>query len=383
MNGREEEEEEEEFAENSNSVNDRGCKPRRQRHSCRSLPLPLKVKAKLSTIMSSTCGDAEGFSPGFVSFDGPAHSECSSPPTLGGTAEALQNRLLIWGLFLRGVSLVLCLSFASISFQIVPLAGKEGVTPLNLFLQALKQDFPSFVKRFIKFPTIFWFTGASDFAMRTSVAVGFFLTLAALLGLGGAYNYLLFAAGWAIYLSLNYAVGLTFPWDAFLLEASFLNIFMPSLNPISPNIAFSIDALAISELPDPLLQFLYRYLLGRLMLGFGKLKFLGTNSKHHCYIKGFLIGQPIPTRLGWLGYHLPVAVCISLFTCQNRSTVYSQLTSWPTIILGSQICTGCYVRRGDDYAILALRWRRLQTECRDFFCRSDGWNTAHWKFRLL
>ncbi len=262
--------------------------------------------------MSLTCGDAEGLSPGFASFDGSAHSECTSPPTLEGTAEAMQTRLVIWGLFLRGVSLVLCLSFASISFQIVPLAGKEGVTPLNLFLQALKRDFPSFVKRFVKFPTIFWFVGASDFAMRTSVAVGFFSTLAALMGLGGAYNYLLFATSWAIYLSLNYAIGLTFPWDAFLLEASFLNIFMPSLNPISPSSAFSIDTLAVSELPDPLLQFLYRYLLGRLMLGFGKLKFLGTNSKHHCYIKGFLIGQPIPTRVGWLGYHLPVAVCTLL-----------------------------------------------------------------------
>ena len=72
------------------------------------------------------------------------------------------------------------------------------------------------------------------------------------------------------------------------------------------------SSVSITELPDPLLQFLYRYLLGRLMLGFGKLKFLGTNAKHHCYIKGFLGGQPIPTRLGWLGYHLPVAAKFAL-----------------------------------------------------------------------
>ena len=243
--------------------------------------------------------------------NGGGDGECSinnNNNSIDNINEILLQRLMIWGLFLRGVGFVLCLSYVSISFQIVPLAGKNGVTPLTLFLKALKKDFPSSFSRFFKFPTIFWLIGSSDFALRATVACGFFATFAAILGLGGMYNSILFAIGWMIYLSLNYAIGLTFPWDAFLLEASFLNIFMPPLVNVMNNSSDNNSSVSITELPDPLLQFLYRYLLGRLMLGFGKLKFLGTNAKHHCYIKGFLIGQPIPTRLGWLGYHLPVAV---------------------------------------------------------------------------
>lgn len=165
----------------------------------------------------------------FAAFDQSNANECTSSSSLLGFGDAvggvLQQRLLIWGLFLRGIGFVLCLSYVSISFQIVPLAGKNGVTPIALFLKALKEDVPSSVKRFFKFPTIFWLLGSSDLVLRMSVACGFFATLAAVIGIGGEYNTILFAIGWAIYLSLNYAIGLTFPWDAFLLEASFLNIF--------------------------------------------------------------------------------------------------------------------------------------------------------------
>jgi hypothetical protein len=43
----------------------------------------------------------------------------------------------------------------------------------------------------------------------------------------------------------------------------------------------------------------YRWLLFRVLFGFGKLKFVGAGARDSCYVKSFLIGMPIPTRLGW------------------------------------------------------------------------------------
>ncbi len=216
-----------------------------------------------------------------------------------------QDRLFVWGLLARGIAFVMCLSFSSLSFQVLPLAGKNGVTPFYRLLDAVRADLPA-PKRYLKLPTIFWLTGASDLALRLVVLAGFLSALLALIG--GAYSPVFFSLAWMFYLSLNYCVGLTFPWDAFLLEAGFLCAFFAPLPTLftASDVCANDSALSMNTLPHPLHQWLFRWLLARLMLGFGKLKFIGTNSSHHCYIKGFLIGQPMPTKVGWLGYHLPL-----------------------------------------------------------------------------
>ena len=75
-----------------------------------------------------------------LSQNGGGDGECSinnnNNNSIDNMNEILLQRLMIWGLFLRGVGFVLCLSYVSISFQIVPLAGKNGVTPLTLYLKA-------------------------------------------------------------------------------------------------------------------------------------------------------------------------------------------------------------------------------------------------------
>ena len=41
------------------------------------------------------------------------------------------------------------------------------------------------------------------------------------------------------------------------------------------------------------------------MFGFGKQKFIGSRNKDLAYLKGFLIGQPLPSPLGWYAQKLP------------------------------------------------------------------------------
>src|SRR5262249_52410402 len=41
------------------------------------------------------------------------------------------------------------------------------------------------------------------------------------------------------------------------------------------------------------------------ILGFGKIKFFGTNAKELGYLKSFLAAMPLPNYLGWRVHHLP------------------------------------------------------------------------------
>ena len=79
-------------------------------------------------------------------------------------------------------------------------------------------------------------------------------------------------------------------------------------------------------------------------------------------------------------------VGISFASCRMyiiTNLIYFMPTPNLTLISVSQICFGSYVRRGDDYAIFALCWWYIQTECRHFLCCAYGWNSTHWKLRLL
>lgn len=48
------------------------------------------------------------------------------------------------------------------------------------------------------------------------------------------------------------------------------------------------------------------WLIFRLFFGFGKTKFFGTSLKHSCYIKSFLVIQPIPSKIGYVLHVLPL-----------------------------------------------------------------------------
>ena len=202
--------------------------------------------------------------------------------------------LIIWGLFPRLLGIVYLIAIASLYNQILVFAGSKGIQPFHLQLKKIKEDYPG-IRRFFYFPTLLWLN-ASDRFLKMLVVLG---SLSACWVIyGGPYAFFALFFCWITYLSFDHVVELTFPWDCFLLEAGFLALFLPAINSL-PQIQ------AMAE-PLPVIAWAYRWLIFRLMFGFGKFKFFKSGPKEHVYLQGFMINQPLPTKIGWLACCLPM-----------------------------------------------------------------------------
>ena len=76
---------------------------------------------------------------------------------------------------------------------------------------------------------------------------------------------------------MSQVVGLMYPWDCLLLESGILALFLPNLRSVILPVTVEpgsnwIEMLSTEEAPNGLAVFMFRYLLFRLMFGFGKLK---------------------------------------------------------------------------------------------------------------
>ena len=205
------------------------------------------------------------------------------------------GRLAIWGAFTRLLALVFAISLAGIGWNLVPLSGRHGMVPASHNFAAFKRDFGR--RAYWYSPSVFWVTGTSNAALRIVPLVGVCAALAAAVGYHSQLGLLI---AWATLLSIDNGVhGAGYPWDSFLLENGFLALFLPAV----PN-ALTTGSMATSRLPSPLLAWAFRWLLARLLLGFGKLKFQGSGWRDRYYIKGFLLSQPMVSPLGYLAYQL-------------------------------------------------------------------------------
>ena len=202
--------------------------------------------------------------------------------------------LVIWGLFPRLLGFVYLIAIASLYNQVLVFAGSKGIQPFHLQLKKIKKDYPG-IRRFFYFPTIFWFN-ASDRFLKMLVVLGSLSACWAIYG--GPYAFFALFFCWMTYLSFDHCIELTFPWDCFLLEAGFLALFLPAIHSL-PQIQ------AVAE-PLPVISWAYRWLIFRLMFGFGKFKFFKINPKEHVYLHGFMINQPLPSKIGWLATRLPM-----------------------------------------------------------------------------
>ncbi|CAE7656556.1 Lmf1, partial [Symbiodinium sp. KB8] len=205
-----------------------------------------------------------------------------------------EARHVIYGLLLRFIGLGYIVCFAAFIPQVLPIAGSRGYNPLAPQLKKLKKIYRS--KAYWWFPSLFWLN-ASDFMLK-------FLPILGCLGglgiiIGGPWTPWLFLMCWLITLSMDMAVDMIYPWDSFLLEFGFLCIWAPGLN--------MLPRATVRAMPTPLLSFAFRYVLFRLMLGFGKLKFTGTNQEDRLYIKHFFVYQPMASIIGWFANKLPNA----------------------------------------------------------------------------
>jgi hypothetical protein len=203
---------------------------------------------------------------------------------------------LIWGLFPRALGVVFLSSFASLWFEVLPLTGSAGIWPVTQRLDKIRRDFPSW-RRFLYFPTFLWLS-AGNAALKAWTLVGAAAALSIIIG--GPFTPWAFVVCYVAYLSLDAGVRLIYPWDCVLFEAGLFAAFLP---PIA-----TLPSLEAASLPDPALAWVYRLLVFRVLLGFGKFKFLGSNRDDAGYLKSFMVNQPLPSPLGWAASGLPMAL---------------------------------------------------------------------------
>ncbi len=179
-------------------------------------------------------------------------------------------------LFLRVLGAIYFFAFVSIGSQVLGLLGRDGVLPAARFLTASLS--------FRQAPTLFWID-ASDTMLQAGWIAGCFF---ALLIFGGLWRRTALFAAWALYLSFV-SVGqdfFSFQWDLLLLEAGFMAIFLGW---------------------SGLIDWLYRWLLFRLMFLSGAVKLLSGDPTWRKFtaLEFHYQTQPLPTPIAWYVHQLP------------------------------------------------------------------------------
>jgi hypothetical protein len=167
--------------------------------------------------------------------------------------------------------------------QIIPLIGTNGISPLKLTLSQIKKEIPHPILRFAYFPTVFWF-GSSDTSCRAVVLAGVSSSIAIICGVYPSWlPQLPMAICYMVFLSWTNSASeiVMYPWQALLCEVGGLCLL---INPDAP--------------PCDYVRWLFRWVLFRLMFGFGKKKFSWGWHKHPYFIREFLVNMPSPNPIG-------------------------------------------------------------------------------------
>lgn len=198
-------------------------------------------------------------------------------------------------LFLLGMALVYLIAFLSLAVQIRGLVGEHGIVPACSWLERVHErvDHPLW-----RVPTLFWL-GCNDVLLAGACWLG--AGLAVLLMIGVAPGPTLVAL-WALYLSLTRVGGvfLHFQWDALLLEAGLVAIF------VAPWVLLPFRRATIRP-PSRLMILLLRLLLFKLMFLSGVVKLNSgdptwrdlTALDYHYW------SQPLPMWTSWQVHHFP------------------------------------------------------------------------------
>jgi predicted DCC family thiol-disulfide oxidoreductase YuxK len=190
-------------------------------------------------------------------------------------------RLSSW-LFLRLLGVIYLIAFASFGVQAAGLIGAHGILPVAEFLPAVRDYLGA--AAYWNVPTIFWL-GTSDAVIKAVWIAG--VCFSALLVIGVDWRVVRVAL-FVLYLSVARAgqVFMSYQWDALLLEAGFLAIFLGS---------------------SLLVIWLFRWLLFRLMFLSGAVKLLSGDPlwRRFTALPVHYLSQPLPTTLAWYMYQLP------------------------------------------------------------------------------
>src|SRR5262245_15801955 len=169
----------------------------------------------------------------------------------------------------------------------MPLLGSHGVLPIRTFIHDSRGFWDA--------PSLF-FLSASDGVLTGTCFIGLGLSLAVLFGVTNA---LVTTALWAIYLSFVH-VGQIFygyGWEMLLCEAGFLGIFFCPLRTLSP----------WKGAPSPILPYLVRWMLFRVMFGAGLIKIRGDECWRDLTCLAYHYEtQPLPNPLSWYLHNMPM-----------------------------------------------------------------------------
>ncbi|MBE7211738.1 MAG: lipase maturation factor family protein [Gluconacetobacter diazotrophicus] len=196
---------------------------------------------------------------------------------------------------LRLLGVVYAVAFLVAANQLLPLIGSDGLTPVGLFLDRVRQAVGSDFAGFLRLPSVFWL-GHSDAALLTVSWVGFALSIVVVAGFA---NSLLMAILWALYMSIVH-VGQDwygYGWESQLLETGFLAIFLCPL----------LDARPFPRRAPPrVVVWLFLWLIFRVMLGAGLIKLRGDAGWRDLSILSYFFEtQPMPNPLSRWFHFLP------------------------------------------------------------------------------
>jgi lipase maturation factor 1 len=185
-------------------------------------------------------------------------------------------------IFLRLLGVIYLIAFLSFGVQASSLLGSHGISPAAEFLPAVGEYFGT--ARFWNVPTVLWVNN-SDAMIHTVWLAG--VVFSALLLAGTNWRVVRIAL-FFLYLSLV-STGqefMTYQWDALLLEAGFLTIFLGS---------------------STLIVKLFRWLLFRLVFLSGAVKLLSHDPTWHNFgaLPVHYETQPLPTPMAWYFYQFP------------------------------------------------------------------------------
>lgn len=202
---------------------------------------------------------------------------------------------LIRRLFVAGLAVVYGIAFLSLLVQLSGLFGKNGIAPVHEYLNQVSGALGP--ERYFRVPTLFWLNSATV-TLAGAASAGLLLSGLLLSGYVPGLTLLLL---WLLYLSFV-TVGqpfLSYQWDILLLEAGFLSVFLvPFLKPLHK----------ATLGPAPLIIWLFRLLLFRLMLSSGLVKLMsGDPSWHQLKALNYhYYTQPLPHMVSWLAHQLPL-----------------------------------------------------------------------------
>jgi len=231
-----------------------------------------------------------------VAVDLPASAEVSWFSRLSAWLDARSQELrLTRFMLLRFTGLVWFVAFLSAAQQFIPLIGHEGLLPADLMVKRVVERFDGPWEVFWEAPSIFWFH-CSDAMIQVVTWAGVVISFLVLCGYANA---IMMFVLWALYLSLL-PIGqewLSYGWDIQILETGFLGMMLcPLLDPRP----FPKRA------PPVLIIWLYRWLIFRIMLGAGLIKWRGdTCWRDLTALYYHYETQPVPNPLSAVLHAMP------------------------------------------------------------------------------